>query len=153
MTIVVLGSNPSSKSPDNSAFSTATKSGREVRSWFADYDIVYMNIVDEPTINNKPLSIPQIQSAIPQLEQKLLSHKTTGIVLLGAAAVTASRMLRYRGLNVPTLQLAHPSGRCRTWNSADARMNRDCVIRTFLDDLGCEKQKGHANACPQITIY
>lgn len=73
MKIMVVGSNPSNRSPDNSAFSVHTQSGKIIREWFSDIEGVYFfNVLDEPTPNNRHLKISEIRAALPNLRMQLL---------------------------------------------------------------------------------
>jgi uracil-DNA glycosylase len=119
MKIMVVGSNPSNRSPDNSAFSVHTQSGKIIREWFSDIEGVYFfNVLDEPTPNNRHLKISEIRAALPNLRMQLLDADR--IVAVGNTAAIACERL---GLTY--FKMWHPSRRCRKKN--DPVLLRDQV--------------------------
>ena len=111
--IVLVGSNPSQTSPDNSAFHPSTKSRKFIDRIFAGsgYNMTYMNLIDHKTDNNKPISKSEIKQNLDQIKNKFEPKASTKIVALGK---TASDGLSLAG--VGHFALPHPSGLCRFWN-------------------------------------
>jgi hypothetical protein len=110
MKIVVLGSNPSQKSPDDSAFSIHTRSGKIIRRWFSEIEgICFLNVSNIPTPNNKPLSTAEIKYNLPRLRELL--QDVDKIIAIGNTATYACELL-----GVPFFKMNHPSGRCRKNN-------------------------------------
>lgn len=126
MRIVVVGSNPSQKSPDTTAFSPRTQSGKRVREWLScARDVCFVNISDEPTANNRPLSKAEIESNLLGLREKLLNADR--IVTVGKAADQAVSALRLQHLALP-----HPSGRCRQLNDIEFVRGMLSGLRAYL---------------------
>ena len=115
--IVLVGSNPSQTSPDNSAFHPSTKSRKFIDRIFAGsgYNMTYMNLIDHKTDNNKPISKSQIRQNLDQIKDKFELKTGAKIVALGK---TASDGLALAG--VAHFALPHPSGLCRFWNDPAA---------------------------------
>jgi uracil-DNA glycosylase len=114
MKILFVGSNPGNASPDCSAFHPTSRSRIVLDSWLKDLDVeaAYINVYDQKTENNKPLSIRQIKESIPSLRNKISLHRSHKIVAVGVAA---SKALELTGV-VEFLSIPHPSGRTRSYN-------------------------------------
>jgi hypothetical protein len=116
--VVLVGSNPSGKSPDCSAFHPATKSRQFVDKWFEDkdYHLVYMNLVDYKTEGNKPLKLSELdKDEIHSKFKKYTTYKDSHIISCGQ---TASKGLARA--KIPHFAMPHPSGLCRFWNDKEA---------------------------------
>jgi hypothetical protein len=117
--VIVVGSNPSTASFDNSAFAKGTKSRTTIDSWFEDgnnYRIQYTNVVDYKKVNNKALSKSEIIRNLPKIKQRFAARaKGFKIVALGN---TAQEALDLAG--VEHYKMWHPSGLCRKWNDKEA---------------------------------
>ncbi len=115
--IILVGSNPSEASPDNSAFHPCTKSRKFIDRIFAGscYSVSYMNLIDHKTDNNKPISKSEIKQNLDQIKDKFELKTSAKIVALGK---TASDGLRLAGIE--HFALPHPSGLCRFWNDPAA---------------------------------
>lgn len=111
--IVLVGSNPSEASPDNSAFHPSTKSRKFIDRILAGsrYKISYMNLIDHKTENNKAISKSQIRSYLDDIKNKFQPKTNFKIIALGK---TASYGLTLAGIE--HFALPHPSGLCRFWN-------------------------------------
>jgi uracil-DNA glycosylase len=112
--IVFVGSNPSKKSPDLSAFHPDTASGKMLRQWISDIpgEKVLINVADEVTQFNSSLSSKQIEQNIPSLRMKLAMITPDRIVAVGETAAKALRkMSSYSYTTIP-----HPSGLNRKLN-------------------------------------
>jgi uracil-DNA glycosylase len=116
MTIVFVGSNPSEASPTCVPFLCGTKSRTTLTSWIVRAGIctdsrklLFCNIADYFTPNNRALSKSEIISSIPRIKSAL--SKYTHIVALGK---TAHKALELAG--IPHLELSHPSGLNRKLN-------------------------------------
>lgn len=113
--ILIVGSNPSIKSPDQSAFHPSTRSRMVLDGWFKDFeieDMAFINISNEKKENNKPLSKSEIINELPVLTERLSRYQGYKIVGVGNVAKIALTLLQVNFHGMP-----HPSGRCRVWNS------------------------------------
>lgn len=117
--VVVVGSNPSTASYDNSAFAKGTKSRATIDSWFndgGDYFIKYRNIVNYKKIDNKPLTKAEIKNNLPEIKQHFqFECANYKIVALGKTAQEALDMA-----GIKHFKMWHPSGLCRKWNDKEA---------------------------------
>ena len=115
--LTIVGSNPSSASPDCTPFHPATKSRQFIDKLFKDsgYELTYINLVDYKTDGNKPLSNKIIKLELANIKQKFHGIRDTKIIALGK---TASYGLDLAGLE--HFALPHPSGLCRFWNDRAA---------------------------------
>ena len=111
--IVLVGSNPSRVSPDNSAFHSSTKSRKFIDSIFAnhDYEISYINLIDYKTPNNRPISRSEIRSNLDKIKQKFDGILNKKIIALGKTASDGLTLAEIKHFALP-----HPSGLCRFWN-------------------------------------
>lgn len=130
--IVVVGSNPSNKSPDKTAFSTHTRSGKTIRGWFSDVpDVCFVNVSDEPTPGNRPLLVSEIHANLASLKVKL--ETADKIVVVGNTAAYAITLLKLSpGWNKPHIHIPHPSGRNRLLNSKKFKEEQCEKLRDFL---------------------
>jgi dCMP deaminase len=112
-TIVVVGSNPSSKSFDCLAFDLDTSTGKKVRSWFngLNVDVHYTNVSTDKTLFNRKLTADEVKKAIPGLKIELNELKPDLVVSVGGTAKEAIRLLGLESFHMP-----HPSGKSRFWN-------------------------------------
>lgn len=110
MKLVVVGSNPSQKSPDLSAFSPMTVSGKRVRTWFLSFpEAIFVNVSDVPTAHNRPLKRSEIALCLDDLLTKIADADR--IVAVGRTASIALTKLGVAHYMIP-----HPSGRNRLLN-------------------------------------
>lgn len=116
-TIVFLGSNPSKASSSIVPFWHDTKSTKVLKSWISQltlssYDrVVYMNVVNQPTPNNRPLKVSEIKAALPSLSEHLANIGASHIVTVGKTAAKAMTLLRCKHHAMP-----HTSGLNRQLN-------------------------------------
>ncbi len=108
--VTFVGSNPSEASPDDSPFHAQTRSRLILDAWIkgANAEYALVNVIDQKTRNNRPLTIAQIKDALPGLRAKI---KTTKVVALGK---TAEKALTLMGIGFITMP--HPSGLNRKLN-------------------------------------
>ena len=127
MFIIFIGSNPSTASKDNSAFSETTKSGRLLKGWIDELKVdayKIINIMDTKKDDNKPLSQVEIIASLPYLKEKLGEvTQDVRIVALGAAASKALTLLNLKHFKAP-----HPSGLNR-------KLNDETYRKTMIEDL------------------
>ena len=112
--IVFVGSNPSKASITCIPFDTDTKSFRILSGWMdaagiVNTVVVFRNVANTPTPNNRPLNVSEIKECLPGLTESLQGF--TKIVALGK---TAHKALSMAG--IPHLELSHPSGMNRKLN-------------------------------------
>jgi uracil-DNA glycosylase len=74
-------------------------------------DIVFINVSDTVTANNRSLTVREIKSNLQALEQKIKCIRPTHIVAIGKAADRALTLLQLHFYTMP-----HPSGRNRVCN-------------------------------------
>lgn len=119
--IVLVGSNPSIKSPDLSAFHSSTKSRKFVDNIFKDtnLNIVYLNLIDIKLPDNKPISKSLISSELENIKLKFQSYSDHKIIAFGKTASDGLTLAGIRHFAMP-----HPSGLCRFWNDREASRNR-----------------------------
>lgn len=116
--VVLVGSNPSGKSPDCSAFHPDTKSRQFVDKWFdKSWHIMYDNLVDFKTENNRQLSTAQIKKNLKWIVKNMEEYNRLGwkIVACGKIAAKGLTMAKVEHFEMP-----HPSGLCRFWNDKEA---------------------------------
>lgn len=117
--VLLIGSNPGQKSPDNTAFHPDTKSRQFVDKWFEDetWCIGYENLVDFKTAKNKQLSNSQIEAEMPWIVKNINAYKDMGWSIVACGKI-ASRGLTMAGIE--HFEMPHPSGLCRFWNDKEA---------------------------------
>ncbi len=114
--LLFVGSNPSSKSVDDSAFHHSTKSGKILDSWCKDLvgTKVYINVSDKKTENNRPLTMQDTKNNLDNLREDIMIQNPDKIVALGKTAATAMTLLRLNFYEMP-----HPSGLNRKLNDKE----------------------------------
>lgn len=129
--IVVVGSNPSTKSISQEPFSKDTSSGRTVRGWLGSAtDITFVNVYDSTTPNNRPLKRSEIKSCLSALSAKMLG--ATAIIAVGRTAQVAISLLKP---TIPVFNMPHPSGRCRVWNDKGQQAKYLLALNQFLQQV------------------
>ena len=124
--IVFVGSNPSKRSSvSNSAFDLSTRSGQILASWIRDIDapMALLNVSDNPTDKNRPLTSSELRSALPSLEDKLRHYENARVVALGKTAAKALNLL-----GITFYEMPHPSGLNR-------KLNCKIYVETMLKGL------------------
>lgn len=128
--VVLVGSNPSSKSPDDSAFHINTKSRKFVDKWFDDsWCVAYDNLVNFKTEDNKQLSVSQIKKSLCDIESTMDNYIITGYKIV-ACGKTAALGLEMAG--VEFFEMPHPSGLCRFWNDKEAGEAKVEEMKTWI---------------------
>jgi uracil-DNA glycosylase len=129
MTVVIVGSNPSEKSPDNSPFHPSTRSRMTVDAWFSglDIDIRFENVCDRTCPRNRPMRVSEIKDNLESLMGRISSHGDCKIVALGRTAEKALSMLSMDHISIP-----HPSGANRFWNNKSAATEVITKLRTYV---------------------
>lgn len=118
--IVLVGSNPSQKSPNNSAFHPSTKSRQFVDGWFkgeCGIDVDYMNLIDKKTKKNKQLSKSEIKAELDKIKSRFNSVLSVGFKIVACGKVAAMGLTM---ADIPHFEMPHPSGLCRFWNDKEA---------------------------------
>jgi len=115
--LIIVGSNPSSASPDSTPFHPATKSRKFIDKLFkdSDYQLIYINLVDYKTEGNKPLSNKVIKLELNNIKQKFHEIRDFKIIAFGKTASYGLNLARIEHFALP-----HPSGLCRFWNDKSA---------------------------------
>jgi uracil-DNA glycosylase len=128
--VVLVGSNPSVRSPDNSPFHASTRSRIIVDEWFRDIrcQISFINICPEKTPGNKPLTHNQIRNYLPDFLKRLRELNPDRIVALGKTAEYGCRISRLDFISMP-----HPSGLNRQLNDPKFVADKIEELRKFID--------------------
>lgn len=118
--VLLVGSNPSSKSPDETPFHPDTKSRQFVDRWFEGegWTVAYENLVDFKTKNNKPLSAKQIKDNLDWIVKNMTAYKDDHGYKIVACGKIAAKGLTMAGIE--HFEMPHPSGLCRFWNDKEA---------------------------------
>lgn len=115
--ILFIGSNPSQDSNSTDAFSPDSKSRRIIDRWLSEiqlddrYSIIFINISDNVTANNRPLKIKEIRDRLDSLSIKIRDCDPRRIITLGRSAEKALTLLQLDFFAMP-----HPSGLNRQLN-------------------------------------
>jgi uracil-DNA glycosylase len=111
MNVVFVASNPSVKSSDTACMNVATRSRIILNGWIEEIEanVRFVNVCDDRTEKNRPLTVSEIKSCLKSLEIKL--QDCDKIVTLGNTASKAVSMLGLKHLKVP-----HPSPKNRLLN-------------------------------------
>lgn len=88
----------------------------------------YVNVHDQKTTSNRPLSTSEMRAAIPSLRDKISLHSDHKIVAVGSTAAKALRMAGYEDF----LSVPHPSGRCRKLNDPDFVAQTKNALISFI---------------------
>ena len=130
MRVVLVGSNPSQRSPDNSPFHISTRSRIIVDEWFRDMgcEISFMNICEEKTQDNKPLTQKQIRNHLLPFSKRLSELNPDKIVTLGRSAEYGCQIL-----GIPFFPMPHPSGLNRQLNDKKFIDSKIEELRKFID--------------------
>lgn len=132
MKVIFIGSNPSAKSPDNSAFNPDTRSSKILKSWIENLhiDIIYENVCDFKTPNNRPLSVKEIKQSLPFLIEKIQKNNPDKIVTLGNTAEKALKIIDcYDFFAAP-----HPSGMNRKLNDQEYVKKMKINLNKFINE-------------------
>lgn len=115
--VIVVGSNPSTGSPNNNPFDISTRSRRFIDEMFAGsiIQLSYANLVDYKTPNNKPLSKSEIKLNLENIKLKFKVEPEIKIIAFGKAASYGLALAGIEHFAMP-----HPSGLCRFWNDKTA---------------------------------
>lgn len=113
MKVLFIALNPSSSSPTCEPMHPSTRSRRVLDSWIAGLDIdpIFINLIDKPTENNRPLKKSEIKENEKAILSKIESIDADAIVSLGK---NVHDFLTDH--NIKHESLPHPSGRNRVLN-------------------------------------
>lgn len=129
--VVFVGSNPSVSAKTLDPFCPSTRSGRILRDWISrscdSCSCVFMNVQDNPTSCNRPLTKSEILSNLDSLKKKIEDIRPHKIVSLGRAADTALTLLR-----LPHFDMPHPSGLNRKLNDNKFIEEKINGLRTYI---------------------
>ena len=129
--ILFVGSNPSCKSPDNSAFNLNTPSRRILDSWLRelgdDVIVAHCNVSSDKTADNRPLSAKEIKQSLPDLLQLIDGHADHKVVALGNTAARALTLLHVEFYAMP-----HPSGRNRKLNDKNYTAEKIKGLKNYV---------------------
>lgn len=129
--VLLVGSNPSVRSPDNSGFHVSTRSRMVIDNWFSDIqdvELTFINIVDYKKEGNKSLSVSEIKNNLPVFKSKLKKYNDYKIIALGNTAVKAMRMVTSDFLEAP-----HPSGLNRNLNDPIYVSDFICNLKRYIE--------------------
>ena len=112
MKAVIVGLNPSQKSPDCSAFHVSTRSRQVIDEWFIFISHpIFINLFDYKTDGNNPIKIKDLRESTSRINSLMSQYK--GIPIIGLGRLVA------RGLNLVDVnfhECPHPSGLNRKLN-------------------------------------
>lgn len=129
--VLIIGSNPSVKSPTNEPFHKDTRSRKFVDNWFNDnkcWDVIYDNLIDKKIEGNKPLTTAELKEILPWIKENIGAYKSMGVKKIVACGKTASKGLTMA--SIEHFEMPHPSGLCRFWNDKEAA---DAKIQEMKD--------------------
>ena len=114
--ILFVGSNPSQRSANDSAFHGSTRSAQILAEWTKDIPgtKIHINVVNKKTDDNRPLKASEIKDNLDNLTADILIAQADKIVALGKTAAKALTLLRVNFYEMP-----HPSGRNRLLNDPE----------------------------------
>ena len=131
MKVLIVGSNPSSKNINPNIPFEGTKSLKALQTWISfleinNYQIV--NIFDEVTDNNRPLTKREIKRCLLSFRKKLDNLEYDKIIALGSSASVALTLLK-----LDHYKMFHPSPRNRQLNSKELVDNKlkECKIYLY----------------------
>lgn len=116
MKVLFIGSNPSRASKTTLPMDISTRSRVTINKWLhgKTFNVAFVNIMDSPTDNNRPLSKIEMLKCLVSLKNKIELEKPDKIIALGQNASWVLIKLRIEHFAAP-----HPSGLCRKWNNSD----------------------------------
>lgn len=131
MRVVIVGSNPSVRSPDNSPFHASTRSRMILDEWFRDItcDIMFENICDYKMPGNKSLTRSQIRNNLPGFSERLRKLNPDKIVALGKTAEYGCQILGLQFISMP-----HPSGLNRQLNDREFVAKKIEELKKYIYD-------------------
>lgn len=133
LTILLLGSNPSTASPNNNAFDPTTKSGKIVAEWLKKSEITAQvwttNVSAHKTQKNKPLTVEQIKESLPSLEHSISVMRPDKIIAFGKTAARALTLLGKTFYEMP-----HPSGLNRQLNNKEFVEGKIKGLKEYCSD-------------------
>ncbi len=111
--VLLIGCNPSVKSPDNTPFHASTRSRIIIDRWFQgiDADISFMNLTDEKRSGNRAFTRKELISLEDPVFLRLKSFQNHRIITLGKAPETV-----IKALGIDFFAMPHPSGLNRLLN-------------------------------------
>jgi uracil-DNA glycosylase len=130
MIVVFIGSNPSTRSPDDTAFHISTKSRQILMSWIdnKNIEIIFDNISNIKTENNRPLSLKEIKQSLPILTKSIQDKNPDRIVTLGKTAEKALSLIDlFEFFAAP-----HPSGLNRQLNDKEYVEKMKIDLNNFI---------------------
>lgn len=116
-TVVFVGSNPSQKGQTNTPWWHNVKSTKILLNWIEEidatdlYDAAFLNVSNEITPNNRPLTKIEVMKSLAGLHYRLACADGTKVVALGKTAEFALTLL-----GVDHYAMPHPSGLNRQLN-------------------------------------
>lgn len=126
--VILVGSNPSTSSPDCSAFHPDTKSRKALDGWLEgiDAEFKYVNISDSKLASNRPLNNVEIQNHLESLKVKIADGEK--VIAVGNTADKALNVLKRDHVKVP-----HPSGRNRILNDSNEIVKIKEKLRNYIN--------------------
>lgn len=112
--VLFVGSNPSNASVTHAAFHSNTRSSKILTEWTANINgriLMYINVLNKKTENNRPLKKSEIKANLEELSKTISAISPEYVVALGKTAAMALTLLRQDYYEMP-----HPSGRNRKLN-------------------------------------
>ena len=137
--ILMIGSNPANKAPNNEAFHKDVMSRQRLTKLVGDlsrdYDVGYLNVYPFKTEDNRPPKMSEIHNFIPILKRKIRDFEPDKVVAVGMLAfrvLTSKIKLQDEGYFV--FYLPHPSGLNRFWNDKEKSEEMVQKLKRFLSE-------------------
>lgn len=134
--ILFIGSNPSQRSKTTLPFWHDTRSMLVLDQWISKLDhevissLLFCNVSDMPTSNNRPLKVSEIKSNLATLQNKIDQMRPHKIIALGRTAEKALTLLRMHHYAMP-----HPSGLNRKLNDAKYVEEKINGLKNYLQPI------------------
>lgn len=129
--VLLVGSNPSEQSPDNSAFHPDTKSRQFVDKWFEGegWTVAYENLVDFKAEKNKQISTSQIKENLDWIVENMNAYNKLGYKIVACGKIAAKGLTM---AGVSHFEMPHPSGLCRFWNDKQVAEEKIWEMKSWL---------------------
>lgn len=132
--VLIVGSNPSNRSQDTSAFHLDTRSRKVLDNWFEtisreglEIKKHFVNVTDKKTSDNRPLTKGEVEESLQTLRQKILEVGADKIVALGKTSSEALTRLEVAHHPMP-----HPSGLNRQLNDPNFVIQKIRGLEEYL---------------------
>jgi len=141
ISIMFVGSNPSTASPDNSPFHKGTKSRQTIDGWFKgadfNYHCAFANIINYKKQDNKKLTKSEINKNLPKISKRFKNLGRNKLLI----AVGNDAQMTLQAAGVEHFKMPHPSGLNRFWNDKEAGEAKIQEMLEWLKTSHCQMVK------------